>query len=250
MKILFGRPRLEYCTCENGVPTGDWIEIDTPKEDTTSLETVDGDDLEATEEGGDMLERLSEACSYTLTFELFKKKGEAFPLSDKDSHGIVSGEYAIRLTSEIDSEVPGFQIDRASVKTARLYSPSETYRKQFKFMALKPASGETIKEVENTLVQFTYESGIKTVSVLNYGNLTIDYSEDWLEVIADGRNVIITVDENEVKEPRTAYVTITDTVGEVTTLMTIEQAKCPNFLMTLTGGLLLTASGNRIKLRT
>lgn len=154
MKILFGKPKIQYCPSVDGVPDGNWVTIDTPKEDSTSLETNEGDDLEAREEGGEIVDRIGQASSYSLSFELFKKKGEAFPLSDKESNGVVSGEYSIRVTSDIDTEAPGYQIDRASVKTARLYSPDETYRKQFTFSALKPGTdkGDTVKDIENTVI--------------------------------------------------------------------------------------------------
>ena len=246
MIILFGRPRIEICPSINGVPNGEWMEIDTPKEDTTSLETVEGADVEANEEGGEMIDRLSYASSYTLTFELFKKKGETMPLSDRESRGVVSGEYALRLLSDIDSEAPGIQFDCCTIKTARLYSAGDTYRKQYKFSALKPPTGDTIKEIENNLLNFTYKTGSKTVTVINYGNLIFDIPVEWVSLTAEGREITVTVDQNEVKEPRSTEVVVTDTESNVETILTIEQGRCPDFLLTLSGGYLLTASGNRI----
>lgn len=246
MKILFGRPRIEICPSVNGIPDGEWMEIDTPKEDTTNLETVEGSDVEANEEGGEMIDRLSDASSYTLTFELIKKKGESMPLSDKESRGVVSGEYAIRLLSDIDSEAPCFQFNRCAVKTARLYSVGDTYRRQYKFSALKPPTGDTVKEIENNLLNFTYVTASKTVTVINYGNLIFDVPVDWVTVTADGREITVTVEQNEVKEPRSTEVVVTDTESSVETILTIEQGGCPDFLLTLSGGYLLTASGNRI----
>lgn len=246
MKVLFGRPRLEYCESVNGVPTGEWIAIDTPKEDTTSIDTNEGADVEASEEGGELIDRLSDASSYTLTFELFKKKGEAMPLSNRESRGVVYGEYAIRVLSDIDSEVPGIQFDRCSVKTARLYTPNDTYRRQYKFAALKPPTGDTIKEIENTRLDFTYVTASKVVTVLNYGNLVFDTPVEWVTVTSEGREITITVAQNEVKAPRSTQVLVTDTASNIETILTIEQGKCPDFLLTLSGGYLLTASGNRI----
>lgn len=166
MKILFGKPKLEYCASSNGVPDGNWVVVDTPKEDTTSLETTEGTDLEAKEEGGEVVDRIGQASSYALSFELFKKKGEAFMLSDKESRGVVAGEYAIRVTSDIDAEAPGYQIDRAAVKTSRLYSPGDTYRKQFTFSALKPANGDTVKDIENTAVSVPSSTTSQSVTMI------------------------------------------------------------------------------------
>lgn len=246
MKILFGRPRIEICPSVNGAPDGDWVELDTPKEDTSSLDTAEGSDLEAVEDGGEVVDRISLPCSYSFTFELFKKKGEAMPLSDRESRGVVNGEYSIRVTSDVDSDAPGFRIDRCAVRTARRYSPADTYRKQYTFFALKPANGETIKEVDNTLLEFTYVAASKTVTVANYGSLTINVSDSWISATASGRNITVTVQQNDVKAPRSGYVTITDTVSNVTTELTIEQGRCPDFLLLLSGGFLLTASGNRL----
>lgn len=246
MNILFGRPRIEICPSVNGVPNGEWMEIDTPKEDTSSLETAEGSVLEAVEDGGEVVDRVSLPCSYSFTFELFKKKGEAMPLGEVERRGVVSGEYAIRVTSAVDSDVPGFKIDRCVVKTARMHSPRDTYRKQYIFFALKPANGDTIKETENSLLEFTYEAGSKTVTVLNHGSLTINVSDSWISATASGSSITVTVQGNEAKVPRTGFVTITDTESGVTTELTIEQGKCPDFLVLLSGGFLLTASGNRI----
>lgn len=249
MKLLFGRPRIEICTSRNGVPVGDWVQLDTPKEDTTILETTEGTDLEAIEAGGEVVDRIGLPSSYRVQFELFKKEGDAMPLSDKEYRGVVNGEYAIRITSDVDSDAPGFRIDRCSVKTARLYSPSDTYRKMYTFFALKPASGETVKEVENTLLEFPHEGSVKTVNVLNYGSLTIDVSDDWITAVAHGRTITVTVPRNEAKAPRTGSVVINDAQSNTTTELTVEQAKSPNFITLLTGGFLLTASGNRISLK-
>lgn len=169
MKILFGKPKLEYCKLNADGSFGAWTTLPTPKEDSTSLETNEGTDLEAREEGGEVVDRIGQASSYALSFELFKKKGDAFPMSEDESRGIVSGEYAIRVTSDIDSEAPGYQIDRASVKTARLYSAGDTYRKQYTFSALKPTNGDTVKDIENTKATADASQGECTVTLLESG---------------------------------------------------------------------------------
>lgn len=147
MKILLGKPKIQYCRSVNGVPDGNWVLVDTPRQDSTSLETSEGSDIEAREEGGEVVERLGTAATYTLTFELFKKKNVPMLFSDIDVSGVVPGEYAFWVMSDIDSEAPSFRIDRAIVKTQKMYAPNDTYRTQFSVMALKPAEGDTIKDL-------------------------------------------------------------------------------------------------------
>ncbi|MBQ9639114.1 MAG: hypothetical protein IJV22_06130 [Bacteroidales bacterium] len=161
-----GKPKLSVAKSVNGAPSGDWKVIDTPVQDSVNLDTQEGTDLEAREEGGEIVDKISQAATYTLTFELFKKDGVPFPFTDNG--GVVSGEYAIRVESGIDGhKAPHLQIDRATVKTSTLYSVNDTLRKQFTFSALKPASGDTVKvldqgataEVENDITDTTETGG-------------------------------------------------------------------------------------------
>lgn len=193
MKILFGKPKLQYCPSVDGVPDGNWVDIDTPKEDSTNLESSEGTDLEAKEEGGEVVDRIGQASSYSLSFELFKKKGEAFPMSENESRGVVSGEYALRVLSDIDSEAPGIQIDRASVKTARLYSPGDTYRKQYTFAALKPNAGDTVKDVENTKATADASAGSCTVTLIESGMTVPTTHTDFSTATVSGTTLSLTL---------------------------------------------------------
>ena len=142
--VLMGKPKVEIAKSVNGAPSGDWNEIDTPVEGSTSLETNEGTDLEAKEEGGEVVDRIAAASTYTLSFELFKKVNVPFPFVDNG--GVVAGEYAVRVSSGVPGRTdPVFQIDRAVVKSSSLYSVNDTLRKRYTFTALKPASGATLK---------------------------------------------------------------------------------------------------------
>ena len=147
--VLMGKPKISIAKSVNGTPANDWHEIDTPVEGSTTLETSEGTDLNAREEGGEVIDRIAQASTYSLSFELFKKEGVAFPLIDNG--GVVAGEYAIRVESGIAGrQAPRFQIDRCSVKTSALYTVNDTLRKRFTFSALKPAIGDTVKILDAT----------------------------------------------------------------------------------------------------
>jgi len=137
---LLGKPKIEVKPAGSGK---NWTELDTPVEGSTSLETSEGTDLEAREEGGEVVDRISSAASYTLTFELFKKEGVALPFAD--TSGVVDGEWAVKVSSALRSNAPSFQIDRAVLKTSVIYTVNDTLRKRYTFSALKPISGDTLK---------------------------------------------------------------------------------------------------------
>ena len=225
MKILFGKPKLEYCPSTNGVPDGNWVEVDTPKEDSTSLETNEGTDLEAREEGGEVVDRIGQASSYALSFELFKKKGEAFPMAENESRGVVSGEYAVRVTSDIDAEAPGYQIDRAAVKTARLYSPGDTYRKQYTFAALKPNSGDTVKDIENTAVSVAASATSATATLIESGMVAPTSGlPSWITAASvSGTTLSLTLTANSGTSDREATIEVRGT--SAIQLVTVKQPK-------------------------
>lgn len=153
MQVLLGKPKIEFATSAAGVPGESWTEIDTPREGTTTLNTTDGTALEAKEEGGLVIEHIDTADTYTLEFECFKKNGVALPFTDVD--GVIDGEYAFRVTSAIDTVAPSFQIDRARVSASVQYSVNDTLRVKYTVTPLKPATGASIKIIDNTTTQTT-----------------------------------------------------------------------------------------------
>lgn len=143
MIINFGKPKIYKCQSISGVPTGSWVLIDTPREGTTTLNVTKGEELQAKEEGGEIIGRLAQADTYSFEFECFVKKGVALPFTDVD--GIITGEWAIKLESAIDSAVPSIQIDRATVNASPQYAVNDSLRVKYTISALKPASGSTFK---------------------------------------------------------------------------------------------------------
>lgn len=146
MKILLGKPVLKFANSTGSGTPASWTTIDTPREGTTTLNTTDGESLEAKEEGGEVVEHIDTADKYSLEFEVFVKKGVALPFSDTD--GVIVGEFAFRVESALDSNAPSFQIDRAVISASVQYAPNDSLRVKYTVTALKPTdNSKTIKYI-------------------------------------------------------------------------------------------------------
>ena len=143
MSILsWGKCLIEHSTSTNGAPGTDWTAIDTPKEDTTKLTPSAGTEVNATEEGGEIVDSRTGKNTYLFEFDLFVKKGKERPFEDND--GIIAGEHAFRLTPE-DEECEGLQIDRSTVRVEESYSTADGKMLHYVVRCLKPATGKTVK---------------------------------------------------------------------------------------------------------
>lgn len=143
MSILsWGKCLIEHSTSTNGAPGSDWTAIDTPKEDTTKLTPSAGTEVNATEEGGEIVDSRTGKNTYLFEFDLFVKKGKERPFEDND--GIIAGEHAFRLTPE-DEDCEGLQIDRSTVRVEESYSTADGKMLHYVVRCLKPATGKTVK---------------------------------------------------------------------------------------------------------
>lgn len=143
MSILsWGKCLIEHSTSTDGAPGTDWTAIDTPKEDTTKLTPSAGTEVNATEEGGEIVDSRTGKNTYLFEFDLFVKKGKERPFEDND--GIIAGEHAFRLTPE-DEDCEGLQIDRSTVRVEESYSTADGKMLHYVVRCLKPATGKTVK---------------------------------------------------------------------------------------------------------
>lgn len=143
MSILsWGKCLIEHSTSTNGAPGTNWTAIDTPKEDTTKLTPSAGTEVNATEEGGEIVDSRTGKNTYLFEFDLFVKKGKERPFEDND--GIIAGEHAFRLTPE-DEDCEGLQIDRSTVRVEESYSTADGKMLHYVVRCLKPATGKTVK---------------------------------------------------------------------------------------------------------
>lgn len=145
MILKWGKPLLEIIKLVDGeIPSSSpqWTALDNPVEDSTQLETTEGDVIEATGEGGELVDAYIKASTYQLTFQLFAKRGAEKPIEDED--GVILDEYAIRLTPE-DDTLPGFMLPKCRVSVVDTYNAADGERWQYTFRALKPTTG-TMKQ--------------------------------------------------------------------------------------------------------
>lgn len=142
--LAWGKGLLETTASTNGAPaaTPVWKAIDTPKDKTLKLTSKAGEELTATEEGGEMVDYRKSKNSFTLEFDLFVKKGVNRPWEDED--GIITGEHAFRYTPE-DETTEGFLIDRSVVTCEESYSTAEGKMLHYVVQVLKPKTGKQVK---------------------------------------------------------------------------------------------------------
>ena len=98
--------------------------------------------MNATEEGGEIVDSRTGKNTYLFEFDLFVKKGKERPFEDND--GIIAGEHAFRLTPE-DEDCEGLQIDRSTVRVEESYSTADGKMLHYVVRCLKPATGKTVK---------------------------------------------------------------------------------------------------------
>ena len=150
MSILsWGKPAIEHNECVDGAPktAGSWTAIDTPKKDTTKLTATAGDEVEAIEEGGEVVASRSEKTKYTFEFDLFVKKGVDRPWEDTD--GVIPGEHSLRLTPE-DEDCEGIQIDRCALRVEESYTAADGKLLHYVAKVLKPKTGKMVKPYTKT----------------------------------------------------------------------------------------------------
>lgn len=145
MAILsWGKPTVEFAAYVNGeLPsTPTWTAVAEIKQGTATLETEQGDKLEALDEGGDVVDVRFGKSKYTFTFSLFMKKGDSKPIEDTD--GVVTNNYALRLTPE-DEDAMGFMLPKCNVSVQETWTSEEGGLWTYTFSAIKPDSGNTLQ---------------------------------------------------------------------------------------------------------
>ena len=216
MAILsWGKSKIEVAASIGGAPNGSWREIDTPKEDTTKITPTAGNEVTATEEGGEVVDSRTGKNSYTFEFDLFVKKGVARPFEDND--GVIAGEYAFRITPEDESN-EGAQIDRCSLRVEESYTTADGKILHYVAKCLKPAVGKIVKPYTAkglTLDKYKLYFGSsadntgKVVTATSTGNVTATKNASWITVSTSGKTTTVKVSANDTNDVRTGVVTIT-----------------------------------------
>lgn len=217
MAILsWGKPKVEIGKLgANGAAPTDWIEVDTPVENTTKITPAKGDKKEAKEEGGDLVDVRYSKNNYTFEMELYAKKGKEKPVEDED--GLIEGEYAVRVTPE-DSSLPGKIMDRVRMSCEDTFDSENGEKWKYTGDVLKPTSGNKVKPYVANGLPVTpaalyfgnaADSAGKTVAVTSTANPTATSSESWCTVTTAAKVVTVKTSANTDGAVRTAVVTIT-----------------------------------------
>lgn len=139
--ISWGKPDIFIKDLDNSMSK--WILLPTPVEDSTQLTPTKGVKKEAKIEGGENEDVKYGKNTYALTFNIRKAKGRKAPVPHND--GVVAHNYALALRPE-DPETPGIVIEKATVSVEDSWSSAEGGIWAITFDALKPASGNQIKD--------------------------------------------------------------------------------------------------------
>lgn len=134
--VSWGAPTLEFCKVSAGTApavSGDWstqtgyvkIAGDVLLEDSSTLETSEGEVKEIKNEKGEDVDRKQMPASYTFTTSVIKKKGEKVVANAfSPVNGVVDGEWALRLIAE-DPATPGFVFRKATISTTKSWSADQ-----------------------------------------------------------------------------------------------------------------------------
>lgn len=129
--------------------TGELTELPTPVEESTTLETTEGDKLEAKIEGGEYEDIKYKAATYALSLQIRLSKGRAKPIVDTD--GVVADNYEIFIIPE-DADCYSIHIPKASVSATLDFSTADGLNITYSFNALKPSSTSSQIEVGKATV--------------------------------------------------------------------------------------------------
>lgn len=141
MEISWGKPKIWAAELTDGT-AGEWKEIPTPVENTTTLIPTKGNKKEAKIEGGENEAVKYNRNTYVLEFTIRLGKGREKPFEDED--GVIPGEYTIMVQPE-DPTADGIRIDKCVVSLEDSYSVEEGIMLKYSADVLKPATGNQIK---------------------------------------------------------------------------------------------------------
>lgn len=142
--LSWGKPKVEFAKTETTTglgPSGDtgWSAFGEIMEDSASLDVTEGELIEATEEGGGVVDARRKANKYVFVLKLFVKKGDTRPIPD--TNGIIADNYAVRLTPE-DAECEGFLLDKTNVTVSERWTAAEGKILRYTFDAIKPGKND------------------------------------------------------------------------------------------------------------
>lgn len=123
----------------DGSKGAEWVKFDVPVEDSTSLDTTEGDKTEATVEGGDNEAVRRSKNKYALSFE--ERMGAGYKYKFPESDGIVDGEFEFLLVPTENEGAPSLYLPKASATVSDSYTSADGAKIKYTFDALKNDAG-------------------------------------------------------------------------------------------------------------
>lgn len=143
--VSWGGPTLQFIPIAAGAvaPTGSWdaveglveIKPDDLLEDSSSLETTEGEVRELRNELGVIVDRKQLPASYVFTTGIIRKKGVAAKFNA--SNGAVPGDWAMRLIPE-DPETFGFEFGKCNLLINKGWSADQGSIDTLRVSAVEP----------------------------------------------------------------------------------------------------------------
>ena len=144
MVLSWGKPKIEICKLVDGkLPiTPNWIELDTPVENSSKMTATKGDKKEMKIEGGEVIATRYGKNSYLFECEIPVGAGSEKPIKDED--GVIHDEYAVRLTPEND-DAQGWIMEKTNVSCEDTWDSESGSKWKYSFDGVKPNSGAICK---------------------------------------------------------------------------------------------------------
>lgn len=143
--VSWGGPKLQFIPLESGAvaPSGSWsgvtglveIPADDLLQNSSTLDTTEGEQRELRNEFGVIVDKKVMPSSYAFTTSIIKKKG--YTPKFTSVNGIVSGDWAMRLIAE-DSATPGFEFGKCNIATANAWSSEQGALENLTVNAVEP----------------------------------------------------------------------------------------------------------------
>lgn len=176
--LSWGKPRIFVKKLDSaGESTYQYRELPTPVDDSTNLETTEGDKTEAKIEGGEVEAVRYDKSTYKLTMQFRMKVGSKMPFENSD--GVVTDNYEVVLAPE-HAEAFGLQMKEAHVSIKSSFTTNDGVLVDVSFDALTQGKDESGKDIPQCQFGVVKVSGTETAGDLNVEFTKITAEEDKL----------------------------------------------------------------------
>ncbi len=141
--LSWGKPKIWCAPLVDGVE-GEWFELPTPVEGSTTLSVTKGDKKEAKVEGGDVECVKYNKNTYALELEI-RGALEDGGIREKpfvDDDGVIAGNFALKLQPE-NPNAEGIYIRRSKVSFEPSYSSEDGTKWKYTFDAIRTTGHQT-----------------------------------------------------------------------------------------------------------